>query len=170
MGRRPPRIEARHPGLAGSETLDLRTMDRAYEIYLEPLGGQDAEPFHVTAALSWSWDALLTARAATKEEDMLTELFGRREAAQLVAESPRLRIDMKLKAALPWGKPLSWPSRAAWAAWVRETMGRLERIEPLTPEEHVRETESGDLEVLAWQGSPEARVSCTPRVSCCSKP
>lgn len=28
----------------GKETLDLHSMDRTFESYVEPLGGQDAEP------------------------------------------------------------------------------------------------------------------------------
>ena len=36
-----------------NETLDLRTLARTCESYVEPLGGQDAEPFNVTCAFSW---------------------------------------------------------------------------------------------------------------------
>jgi hypothetical protein len=62
----------------GKETLDLRALDRSFESYVEPMGGQDAEPFHVAAILSWRSDPLLTARAATTEEDMLSEPLLRR--------------------------------------------------------------------------------------------
>ena len=148
-------------GLRGEETLNTRTMDRVYEVHVEPFGGQDAEPFFVTATLSFRWDALNTARTAAREEDMLTELFGRESAYELETERPWLRIDIQLKASLPWGKPLLMPSKAAWSMWIHETMGRLETVEPLTPDEKVRENEEGSLEVLAWQGAPEARVSCT---------
>ncbi len=149
-------------GLWGEETLNTRTMGRVYEVHVEPFGGQDAEPFHVTATLSFRWDPLDTARTATTEEDMLTELFGREAAYKLETERPYLRIDIKLTASSPYGKPLPLPSKQAWAAWIRETMGRLERIEPLTPQEKVRENDEGNLEVLAWQGAPTAEVSCSP--------
>jgi hypothetical protein len=53
------------------------------------------------------------------------------------------------------------PSKSAWASWAREVSGRLEDIEPLTPAEHAREDRDGGVEILAWQGSPNARVSCS---------
>ncbi|HEY9593899.1 MAG TPA: hypothetical protein VHE79_05440, partial [Spirochaetia bacterium] len=148
-------------GLWPEEKINLRTTNRALKVYLEPLRRSDAEPFHVAATISWCWDSLLTARSETKEEDMLTELF-RREAADMVPELPHLRVDLKLNASMPWGKPLPMPTKAAWSSWAREVMGRLESIEPLTPDEHVRESPDGNLEVLAWQGSPKAELSCSP--------
>jgi hypothetical protein len=149
-------------GLWPAEEINLRTTDRTFEVHVEPLGGSDAEPFFVAATISWRWDALLTARAATTEEDMFTELFRRDEAAELVPERPQIRIDLKLNASLPWGRPLPMPSKHAWASWIRETMGRLERIEPLTPEDHIRTSPDGTLEVLAWQGAPKIALSCSP--------
>ncbi len=147
-------------GLWGEETLDLRTTSRNYEVHVEPFGGQDAEPFFVAATLSFRWNALSTARTVTREEDMLTELFGRESAYDLETEQPWLRIDIKLNASLPYDKPLPMPSKAAWSAWARETMGRLDDIEPLTPAEKVRENEDGNLEVLAWQGEPAVKATC----------
>ena len=38
--------------------------------------GQRAEPFHVTAELSFRWDAAKSARSGTTEEDVLTNLLG----------------------------------------------------------------------------------------------
>lgn len=149
-------------GLWPDEEINLRTTDRTLVVHVEPLGGSDAEPFHVAATISWRWDSLLTARSATMEKDMLTELFSRDEASDMVPRLPDIRIDLKLGASLPWGKSMPMPSRQAWASWIRETLGRLERIEPLTPDEHVTENAVGDVEVLAWQGSPVARVSCGP--------
>jgi hypothetical protein len=56
--------------------LDLHNLDRIHRITVEPIGGQDAEPFLVTASLSWRWSALHTARTNTTEEDVVTEMFG----------------------------------------------------------------------------------------------
>lgn len=148
-------------GFSGEETFNPRNTDRTYEVHVEPLGGQDARPFHVTAKLSFRWDALHTARTATTEEDMLVTIFGRDGASEMKTEKPWLRVDIKLNASLPWEKPLPMPSKAAWAQWVREVTGRLEDIEPLTPEEKVRENEEGNLEVLAWQDAPSATVVCS---------
>jgi hypothetical protein len=143
-----------------NETLDLRTLARTCESYVEPLGGQDAEPFNVTCAFSWVWDALLTARMATTEEDLLTEVFGRDHGVR--TERPWLRVDARLRASLPYGKPIALPSVSVWAAWSHEVMTRLEHIEPLVPEETTRTGRGGRLEVLGWQGEPEAELSCGP--------
>ena len=45
----------------GTEALDPRSMARTYECLVEPLGGQETEPFFVTAGFLWRWDALLRA-------------------------------------------------------------------------------------------------------------
>ena len=87
----------------GKETMDLRSMDRSFESHVKPVGGQDAEPFYVTATLSWRWDSLLTARTATTEEDMLSELLGREEARDVETEPSWMRVDVKLHASLPMG-------------------------------------------------------------------
>lgn len=149
-------------GLWPVETIELRSTDRKVEVYVEPIGGSDAEPFHVAATIGWTWRALNTARSVTKEEDMLTELFGRGEADEIAADQPWLRVDVEFRASLPWGQPLPMPSSAVWAAWTREVVGRLERTERLTPEDHVFPNDRGELEVLAWQGSPKAEIACSP--------
>jgi hypothetical protein len=149
-------------GVRGEELLDLRSMDRIYRIRVEPIGGQDAEPFLVTALLSWRWTALDTARTITVEEDVLTEMLGRDDAAGLRTEKPWIRVDIELKATSPYGKPRPMPPPTALRDWTREAMTRLEEIEPLTPEERVRE-ESGRLAVLAWQQvEPRVHVVCGP--------
>ena len=90
-------------------------MDRTHQIVVEPIGGQDAEPFFVTATLSWTWSALHTARARTCEEDVLVEMLGRgREDAR--TEKPWIRLDIKFKASLPWGNPMPMPSMARFCA------------------------------------------------------
>lgn len=147
-------------GLHVEETTNARTMSRRFEVHVEPVGGSDAEPFHVAAALWWNWDALFTARTAFSEDEMLTEMFGRDGALTLLSERRRLRIDIKFTASLRWGSALPMPPKAAWSAWVRETIGRLEDIEPLTPLDHVADNDDGELVVMAWQGMPKAEVAC----------
>jgi hypothetical protein len=41
-------------------------------------------------------------------------------------------------------------------------MGRLETIEPLTPDEDVRMNRMGMLEILAWKEKPKASTVCGP--------
>jgi hypothetical protein len=147
-------------GPDATESIEQRRLDRIYEVFVEPLGGQDAQPFFVTAKLSWRWTALLTAWAASTEEDMLSTLFPRSEARDLKTEKPCVRVDIVLSATLPWGKPLPLPAKAVWARWVQETMGRLEDVERLLPEQTSRENDDGMLEVLAWNDLPEVEASC----------
>jgi len=147
-------------GLHADETLDTRRLDRSYVIYVEPFGGQDAPPFHVTATLSWAWHSTNTVRGTTHDGDVLSEMLGRDQSEDLVTEPPYVRVDIKLSASAPYDKPLPMPSKAAWKAWIHETLERLDRIEPLLPGEVSRENRAGMLEVLAWQESPKARVVC----------
>ncbi len=140
------------------ETLDLRAMDRKCESFVEPRP-QDVEPFHVSASLSWQWNALHAARTRTTEEDMLTELLGR-ESSSRRTERPWLRVDVELGASLPWGQAMPMPPREVWSAWTAEAIGRLEAIEPIVPARRMRDGRDGLPEILAWQGEPVARVIC----------
>lgn len=58
-----------------TETVDLGQMRRTYQVYVHLGRSQQVEPFHVTASLSWTWDALQAARSATREEDVLIALL-----------------------------------------------------------------------------------------------
>lgn len=143
------------------ETLDLRSTDRNYEVVAELGGGRRAGPFRVTAKLWFEWDSLAAARTATTEEDMLATLFGTR-ADRLSTDPAYLRVDVRLRATAPHDSPMPMPSKRALGAWLLEATKRLELVEPLTPEETVRERGDERLEVLAWQGAPEAKVLFTP--------
>jgi hypothetical protein len=147
----------------GMETLGLRSMARTFETFVEPVGGQEAEPFHVGGALSWRWDPLMTARTAMTEEDMLTAVLGRERVwgQKVRTERSALRVDVSLRASLPYGKAIAMPAAPVWAKWAREVHGRLEGIEPLVPEETTREARDGRLEILAWQSDPVARIICS---------
>jgi hypothetical protein len=144
------------------ESLGLRAMERHVRSVVEPFGGQHAGPFHVTAALAYRWDALQTARTATTEEDLLGRLLGREGIRTRRTAHPWLRVDVTLRASTQWGKELALPPPHAWQRWARETLGRLETIEPLLPSQTVREGRGGLPEILAWQGEPELRGLCSP--------
>ena len=98
-----------HP-LWPTETIDVHQMDRVYSLYVSLGGGRGAEPFYITARLEWNWGAALSARFATREEDLLTALLGR-DGSYLVTEQPWLRADVTLNATLPWDSPLPMPGR-----------------------------------------------------------
>jgi hypothetical protein len=154
--------ESRLPVIGrAAETLDTRNLDRTYKVYVEPFGGQDAPPFHVTATLSWRWDSMNTVRGTIRDEDVLAEMLGRDQANAVVTDKPCVRVDLKLSASAPYDKPLPMPSKAAWAEWVHETVERLEHIEPLLPDEILRKNRMGMIEVLAWQDLPKAAVVCS---------
>lgn len=57
------------------ETIDLTTTARRWRVRPLP---RSAEPFNAGAMISFRWDPFESARAYTCEEDLLTELLGRR--------------------------------------------------------------------------------------------
>jgi hypothetical protein len=143
-----------------SERLELRATDRIGESVVEPYHRPD--PFTVSAKFRWRWDALNSARTATTEEDMLFELFGRDEGAPSRTRRPWLRVDISLHASLPLSQPMPLPSRATWATWVRDVIHTLASRTPIIPKDAFREDSRGQLEILAYQGEPEAKVLCLP--------
>ncbi len=67
-------LNANRPIFSGplwpDETIDTRTMDRSYSLYVGwQRKSQRDDKFHVTAHLEWKWDALLSARFSTTEDD-----------------------------------------------------------------------------------------------------
>lgn len=144
--------------LSTEETLDVNRMCRTFLTHVEPVGGQDASPFHVAARLLWVWDALQSARTDTTEEDMLTSLLGRKRSEDLDTEPAWLRVDVSLHAQTPYNGPIFMPPADRWRQWSQEVTTRLSRIEPLVPSPPCQPDENGDLEILAWMGSPTAKL------------
>lgn len=149
-------------GLGGHEKLDPASLDRDYVVHLEPIGRDITPPFHLSASVSFSWDALLTGRMLTTEEDMLVQLLGREKADAVDSEEPWVRVDIKLRAGLTWGKSLPMPSPEAWTTWIHETLTRLETVERVVSDDVVRDLPDGSHAVLAWQGDPVLRLRCDP--------
>ena len=152
--------DSRIPVMGSSnERLDLQHMDRTFEVFLQPLGDQDVEPFFVSGKVWWQWRALHTARTSTREEDMLNTLFGGGEDVfGMDTDKPSLRVDIQMQANLLWGHGMPLPKRTVWAKWAHEVHTRLEYIERVVQEETSRQIEDGRPEILAWRGDPEARV------------
>lgn len=144
----------------------MRSTDRQCKSFLH-VHSDPAATFNVSAELGFRWDALQTAQTNTSEDDLIRELFGTDRSQYPRTELPWLRVDVTLRASTLWGKEIPLPSAEVWRSWARETVGRLENIEPLLPIEQVRENRKGMLEILAWKSDPELNVLCkTARWSC----
>ena len=155
--------ESRLPTIGSSpneEVLDLHSTDRTVTVYVEPIDRDIGGRFHVRGVVSWRWDALQAARTRSTEEDLLTELLGREGSHDVETGRPWLRVDIKLRAGLEYGKSIAMPSAATWQKWGEEALGRLENVERLVDEEVTRELPDGNLAILAWQGDPEIKVTC----------
>lgn len=144
-----------------AETLDLDSTERKVVVYVEPLARDIGGQFHVSASISWRWGPLLAARTRFREEDLLSEVLGRDEVLGLDTEAPVVRVDISLRAALLPGRELPMPAASTWAKWSKEAIARLDRVEPLIPEDAVEELSNGGLAILAWQGDPEVKAICS---------
>ena len=143
-----------YPELA-EETIDLRHMDRRYQVFARCPDPLSPEPFHVSCRLSWRWDALHSARSSTTEEDMLTELTGRDQISDMRTERSWLRVDVKLFASLSMGEGQRMPAKATWKRFVTAV---ARKIDPLFPLHQVDPND--DSAVLGWCGQPTANVLC----------
>lgn len=141
----PPQI-----GVRAEESIELGNVSRRYEAFFE--GRTRPEPFHVSAKVSWRWDALASARTSTTEEDMLTELFGDRTAKRTAR--PWLRVDVSLHASLMDQTRIPVPDATIWPGWLREVEARME---PLLPYDSDL-SRGGQILVTSWRGQPTLQV------------
>ncbi len=144
------------------EVVELDGMSRTHEIIVGLSGAQETSPFYVTATLHWRWDAVLSARSATTEEDLLVEILGQ-DGSYLVTEQPWLRVDVTLNATLPLGSPLPMPGVDAWRRWMAAVGARLFPLLPInwTYGEYLFE-EGYWPRVLSAREEPEVRLRCDP--------
>jgi len=61
------------------ETMELSGAGRLWKVYISRSSPPDAEPFHVSAKIAFNWSPFDNARSYTCEEDLLTELLGRKK-------------------------------------------------------------------------------------------
>jgi hypothetical protein len=98
------------------ETIDLADTARRWKVCIFRAALGSAEPFHVSAEISFYWTPTDAARARTCEEDLLTELLGRRKRP--VRTEPRWkRVDLSLHASLPYGSTTPMPEPRVFGAW-----------------------------------------------------
>lgn len=141
-----------------TESIEVGGMDRCFETYVEPSGGQQTPPFYVTAKLSFAWSALQERRATYSEEQVVRDVMGDEGEAQ-DTERPWLRIDVGLSATVTNGVALPFPSKAQCETWIRAVRRRLEGAERLLADDVVEERDDGKLAILAWQDEPKLEVS-----------
>ena len=134
------------------EAIDLGTMSRRWKVHLLP---RDVGPFTVGATIGFRWSPVEAARSYTNEEDLLTELFGRRRPGK--ATQPRLvRVDLGCRAGLPYGSTTPLPSPETWLAWLESVEEAIQ--DALTPR---RKTKGH----ISWCGSVELEGRTAPHGS-----
>ncbi len=131
------------------ETIDLTTMERRWRVRLLP---RPAEPFHAGATISVRWDPFDSARSYTCEEDLLTELFGRRAGRS--TQRRLLRVDISFRATLPYGSTTPMPAPDVWLPWVASVEEKLD--DALTAR---RRRKAADI---AWRGDLEIEGRTSP--------
>jgi hypothetical protein len=137
------------------EQIDAHSMDRIYKVVLlQRYRASVPYPFYITVELNWRWDALLSARFATTEEDWLTEFFGCKHPEH--TEPPLLRIDIRLRAGVQGDGFYPLPGKAAWRDWSAQVTSLVAPHFPL-----VASDDPEKPAVFSWLGEPEIEVSCS---------
>lgn len=137
------------------EAVVLPTMARRYTRRVGMFQSKVGEPITSSMELSWEWDALLSARTRSTENDLLTELHGREAYSPADTAQPWLRIDVKLHGKVAQDVPLPLTSAESLRSWVAEVASQVNPLAPPLDDELDRE---GVVE--AWLGEPEAHVRC----------
>lgn len=150
-------------GASAEETLDTRCLTRRYKTHLES-SRREVGPFYVGAGIWFEWDALMTERGRTPDEQVLSQIIERDpdEYDEVETLRPTIRVDIELRATTLWGKHPPLPNRSAWQAWAKSLQESFEGKVALIPPRTIRETLDGRAEVLAWQGEPRADVGVGP--------
>lgn len=131
------------------ETIDLITTERRWK--LRPLA-RPVDPFHAGATISFRWCPFDSARSFTCEEDLLTELFGRRAGRS--TQPRQMRVDIALGATLPYGSTTPIPAPDVWLPWVASVGQELD--DALTAR---RRQKGSDI---AWRGDLELEGRTSP--------
>jgi len=138
------------------ETVDLADTVRTWKIYVCRAVPPSAKPFHVSAVIGFEWCPVDAARAYTCEEDLLTELVGRRRRP-LRTERRWTRVDLSLHASLPYGSTTSIPEPHVFGAWsaavVEQANAALTEIE---------EKKGRVVAVLGGHEDIEVQAHCKP--------
>jgi hypothetical protein len=110
-----------------SETIDVAGMNRRWEYHVWGTAPESTEPFHVSAKIGFEWSPVDAARAFTCEEDLLTELLGRRVRPPRT-QPWRMRVDLELHATLPYGSTTPIPEPRVLTPWTSSVGERLDKL------------------------------------------
>lgn len=135
------------------ETVDLAITGRRWKVYIGRSAPQKADPFFVSAKIGFHWNPFDAARSYTCEEDLLTELFGRKERSPKT-EPRLLRVDLTLHATLPYSSTAPIPDPLIFGAWTSSIGEKLDR--------HLSETRElrGNVAVIGYRGEVEVQARC----------
>jgi hypothetical protein len=143
------------PGLFPEQSVGLRSMDHTYHAFV-PFGLIDHRfsSFHVTVELSWRWNALLSARFATTEEDLLMQIYGEHGVHEDTDE-PWLRVDFAFHASLKKDLYALFPSPEAWRKWAEAVTSQI-------PPSFAEELDEDEYDrAFSWCGEPIIETICS---------
>lgn len=102
-------------------------MAEGQQVELHLSASQNSEPFHISTKVAFEWGAVNAARAATCEEDLLTELLGRKQ--KYPKTQPRwTRVDIALYATLPYGSTAPMPDAQMFGPWTSSVGEKLDKL------------------------------------------
>lgn len=136
------------------EMIDLRDTARHWKVHVHRTAPANAEPFHVFAAVEFDWSPVDAARAYSCEEDLLTELVGRRTRLPRT-ERRWIRVDLSLHATLPYGSTTSIPERQVLRGWTEAVVQAADAVFT-----HVKEKGGRIVAVLGGHGDVEVHARC----------
>ena len=141
-------------GLPSTETIDLGDSVRHWKAWIIGMRPPSVKPFDVSADISFEWCPVDAARAHTCEEDLLTVLIGRRRRS--ATTQPRwARVDLSLRASLPYGSTTSMPEPHLFRPWSTSVVEKVGAA--LTD---VKERKGNIVAILGGHGDLEVEAQC----------
>lgn len=136
------------------ETIELADSVRRWEAPVWREAPPSADPFQLSAVIGFEWGPVNAARAYTCEEDLLTELVGRRRRP-IRTERRWTRVDLSLHASLPYGSTTPMPEPHVFGAW---TATALEKADIAFTD--IEEKSGRIVAVLGGHGDLEVHAHC----------
>ena len=141
------------------ETIDLVDTVRRWNVYIysaHRASPQSTEPFSVSAEIGFEWSPVDAARAYTCEEDLLTELAGRRRRP-IRTTCRWTRIDLALHAGLPYGSTTSMPEPRLFGAWTASVLHSADAAFTDMEQKNGRV-----VSIVGGHGEVEMQAHCNP--------